>query len=228
MHPITPKAAFALIAAAAFAAPATADTTQIGPSRYLVDEGTTFSVGNSGISAFLFTWTDDSGTVTDEPDPTLVLVAGQTYTFVRTTGLHPLVICNDTLPISGNDGSFMRATSDGAVIDAATLQPIADFTADPTPTTDFIEWTPTAGDVGVYYFTCRITGHLGMTGSIEIVEPDAPCLPDVNHDGMVTPADFSAWVAAFNTSAPECDQNGDGSCTPADFSAWVANFNAGC
>jgi hypothetical protein len=57
---------------------------------------------------------------------------------------------------------------------------------------------------------------------------DSPCLPDVNNDGMVTPADFSAWVAAFNAQAPECDQNGDSTCSPADFSAWVANFNAGC
>ena len=55
-----------------------------------------------------------------------------------------------------------------------------------------------------------------------------PCLPDVNGDGMLSPADFSAWIAAFNAAAPECDQNGDGNCTPADFSAWIANFNAGC
>ncbi|MCA9273196.1 MAG: hypothetical protein KDA31_09140 [Phycisphaerales bacterium] len=55
-----------------------------------------------------------------------------------------------------------------------------------------------------------------------------PCLADTNHDGQVTPADFSAWVAAFNQMGPECDQNGDGLCSPADFSAWVANFNAGC
>ena len=61
-----------------------------------------------------------------------------------------------------------------------------------------------------------------------VVTETGTCLPDVNHDGMVTPADFSAWVAAFNAIAPECDQNGDGSCTPADFSAWVANYNAGC
>ncbi|MFI4893086.1 MAG: choice-of-anchor M domain-containing protein [Phycisphaerales bacterium JB058] len=54
------------------------------------------------------------------------------------------------------------------------------------------------------------------------------CLADVNGDGAVSPADFSAWVAAFNMGAPQCDQNADGSCTPADFSAWVANFNAGC
>ncbi len=54
------------------------------------------------------------------------------------------------------------------------------------------------------------------------------CLADTNGDGVLSPADFSAWVAAFNAMDPACDQNGDGSCTPADFSAWVANFNAGC
>ena len=55
-----------------------------------------------------------------------------------------------------------------------------------------------------------------------------PCLADTNNDGILSPADFSAWVAAFNSQAPECDQNNDGACTPADFSAWVANYNAGC
>ena len=59
---------------------------------------------------------------------------------------------------------------------------------------------------------------------------DAPssCLADTNGDGILSPADFSAWVSAFNANAPECDQNNDGSCSPADFSAWVSNFNAGC
>ena len=56
----------------------------------------------------------------------------------------------------------------------------------------------------------------------------ATCIADTNGDGVLSPADFSAWVAAFNAMAPECDQNGDGACSPADFSAWVANFNAGC
>ena len=57
---------------------------------------------------------------------------------------------------------------------------------------------------------------------------DNDCLADVNGDGMVTPTDFTAWVGAFNTNAPECDQNGDGMCTPTDFTAWVGNYNAGC
>jgi hypothetical protein len=54
------------------------------------------------------------------------------------------------------------------------------------------------------------------------------CLADVNHDGSVTPTDFTAWLDAFNNNLPECDQNGDGACTPTDFTAWIANFNAGC
>ena len=54
------------------------------------------------------------------------------------------------------------------------------------------------------------------------------CIADTNGDGILSPADFSAWVAAFNAMAPACDQNNDGMCTPADFSAWVANYNAGC
>ncbi|HED52865.1 MAG TPA: hypothetical protein ENJ00_01515 [Phycisphaerales bacterium] len=56
----------------------------------------------------------------------------------------------------------------------------------------------------------------------------APCVPDVNGDGVLTPDDFTAWIAAFNANAPECDQNGDGNCDPTDFTAWIANFNAGC
>lgn len=91
---------------------------------------------------------------------------------------------------------------------------------------------------GEVYIMSLNTGSIRKFISLSAVDSDgdtipdtcepAVCLPDVNGDGMVTPADFSAWVAAFNAMAPECDQNGDGSCTPADFSAWVANYNAGC
>ena len=54
------------------------------------------------------------------------------------------------------------------------------------------------------------------------------CPADVNGDGELTPADFNAWVIAFNGQLPACDQNGDGLCNPADFNAWVVNFNDGC
>ena len=65
-------------------------------------------------------------------------------------------------------------------------------------------------------------------GAIERPGETNECLADTNGDGIVSPADFSAWVAAFNTQAAGCDQNGDGVCSPADFSAWVSNYNAGC
>ncbi|RNC81642.1 MAG: VCBS repeat-containing protein [Phycisphaera sp.] len=54
------------------------------------------------------------------------------------------------------------------------------------------------------------------------------CLADVNGDGTLTPADFTAWINAYNNNLPSCDQNQDGLCTPTDFTAWIANYNAGC
>lgn len=65
-------------------------------------------------------------------------------------------------------------------------------------------------------------------GAFEYQAGTLPCLADTNGDGDVTPADFGAWIAAFNAQSPACDQNGDGLCSPADFGAWIANFNAGC
>ncbi len=49
---------------------------------------------------------------------------------------------------------------------------------------------------------------------------------DVNHDGFLTPADFTAWINAYNTGVCETDQNGDGLHTPADFTAWLANYQS--
>jgi hypothetical protein len=54
------------------------------------------------------------------------------------------------------------------------------------------------------------------------------CRADVNLDASVTPADFSAWIGAFNAMNPAADQNLDGLITPADFSSWIQNFNTPC
>ena len=207
---------------------AAAQTTEISPSRFRVESGVAFELRNQGASNYLFTWTDSSGTFTNEIDPTLELVVGETYTFQRFSGSHPFAICDDTLPVDGDDGSIFRTTFSIAVINAATLQPIADFTADPGPTPDLITWTPTSADVGTYYYTCTITGHPGMTGQIDVIELDEPCLADTNGNGVADPGDFNAWVLAFNNNDPACDQNGDDSCGPADFNAWILNFNTGC
>lgn len=89
--------------------------------------------------------------------------------------------------------------------DTSPQEPISDFSTTP----------PFAGlpELGTYTITLL---------SVEV------CLADVNGDGLLTPADFSAWIAAFNSGAAICDQNDDGSCTPSDFTAWIANYNSGC
>ncbi|MEO1584024.1 MAG: hypothetical protein AAFR96_05555 [Planctomycetota bacterium] len=54
-----------------------------------------------------------------------------------------------------------------------------------------------------------------------------PACADSNGDGLLSPADFNAWVLAYNTqSVGVCDQNGDGLCTPQDLNAWVLNFSS--
>lgn len=66
------------------------------------------------------------------------------------------------------------------------------------------------------------------TSALVVEGIDLGCVADVNGDGVTTPADFSAWVAAFNTGSLPCDQNFNGQCSPADFSAWVSNYALGC
>ncbi len=70
--------------------------------------------------------------------------------------------------------------------------------------------------------------HPGVAFEVlgEILTP--PCVADVNGDGLLSPADLSAWIMAYNTRDPRADQNVDGLVTPGDFSAWITNYNAGC
>ncbi|MCA9273564.1 MAG: hypothetical protein KDA31_11020 [Phycisphaerales bacterium] len=100
----------------------------------------------------------------------------------------------------------------------------------PNPRVVELGFHPVSSAVNDGYWNETTDGGLIMANALLFAAglTGGECLPDVNGDGMVTPADFSAWVAAFNSNAPECDQNQDGMCTPADFSAWVANYNAGC
>ena len=162
------KALLSILLISLTAGAAVAETTQVAPNVYRVTGGVEFTLGNAGASNYLFTWTDASGTYSGISDPTLILVSGQTYQFRRISIAHPFAITDDTLPVSGSDGNYVRGTTSSAAIAAATLDPIADFTADPAPTSDFIEWTPAAPDAGTYYYVCTVTSHTGMTGRIMV------------------------------------------------------------
>jgi len=152
-------------------------TVPVSASIYSVDEGVSFDIQNNGASDFLFSWNDpapSSSSFSALADPTLILTIGETYNFQRTTNSHPFIIMDNSASefISGTDGSYVRTTTDGALISAATLTPIEDFTAEPAPATDLISWTPdTQGD---FWYTCSVTSHRGMTGLIRVVpEPSS-------------------------------------------------------
>ena len=209
------------------AMPALAQTTQPEPNVYRVPGGVEFTTNNIGASDYTFFWTDSGGVFENVVDPTFILTAGQTYRFRRISGAHPLVICDDTLPVDGSDGMYFRTTTDRAVIDAATLRPIDAFTADPAPTDDFIEWTPSADDAGLYYYTCNVAFHTGMTGAI-IVEAGDTCRADLDGDGVLTLFDFLAFQNLFDSGDLLADFDGDGSLTIFDFLAFQNEFDVGC
>ncbi|MFI4915934.1 MAG: GC-type dockerin domain-anchored protein [Phycisphaerales bacterium JB060] len=215
-----------MIAGLALAAPILAQTTQPDPAVFQVASGVEFSINHEGSSDYVFAWEDPSGEFAAS-DPTFVLTAGETYIFRRVSGSHPFVICDDSLEVVGEDGMYFRVTTDESVIDAATLEPIDAFTADPAPTDDFIEWTPAADDAGTYVYTCNIAFHTGMTGIIR-VEADAPCRADLDGDGSLTIFDFLAFQNLFDSGDPLADFDGDGSLTIFDFLAFQNTFDAGC
>jgi len=116
-------------------------------------------------------------------------------------------------------GPFTATSGDGVAPIVTGFWPIADDPALDGQTVYF-QWVVDA--TGARSPIAAATIFCGTGGCTP------PCLADVNHDGKVTPTDFTAWINAFNNNLPECDQNGDGVCTPTDFTAWIANFNAGC
>ncbi len=82
-------------------------------------------------------------------------------------------------------------------------------------------------DIADWYQILPDINSLGLMIRIS-VNPDlgdSDCC-DVNADLLCTPADFSAWIAAFNAGSSRCDINQDTLCTPADFTAWLAAYNA--
>ncbi len=168
---------------------------------FFVPHDATFDIGNSGASHYLFNWE----TFSNVQDPTLHLVVGRTYTFRRTSGSHPFAITDDTLGVTGTDGSFSRTGTN-----IPTLEPAADFTANPSPTTDVIQWTPTNDDIGRYYYTCTVPSHFGMTGSIVV---DGALKGDVDLSGVVDFSDIPPFISVLQSGVfqheADCDCSGE-------------------
>ncbi len=210
---------------AMFTSATTAQTDMLRDHVYRVASGVDFMIANDSALDFLYSWSDSSGDVVDVADPTIFIAAGQTYTFSRTTESHRLVITNDTLEITGTDGSYERVTTERNVLRAATLQPEPDFTAFPPPSPDPIEWTPGLDDVGTYAYTCHILSHVGMTGRLYVYNP---CTPDLTNDGSVNTNDFFAYLALYQSQDVFADFTGDGLINTNDFFAFLAAYQAAC
>ncbi len=153
-------------------------------------------------------------------------------------------LANGFFNLPAGSGVFVEnlGTSEGlSVYDAFSYAPILGTDG----SSDVWQWNGamthnwySATEPGEYSATYRVYVGNATTGEplagwddaelvLEWVVP-VDCLADVNGDGVLSPTDFSAWIGAYNSGAPECDQNGDGACTPTDFSAWITNYNAGC
>jgi predicted dienelactone hydrolase len=80
------------------------------------------------------------------------------------------------------------------------------------------------------FFDVYLRDRRGERRRIGLIEPLTGTVTriataDVNNDGSVTPADFSAWIAAFNDRRREADANTDGAVTSQDFAAWIGLYN---
>lgn len=71
-------------------------------------------------------------------------------------------------------------------------------------------------------------GRIDAYRAVGIAKGIRVCMADVNQNGVVDDADFSAWIAAYNRGDLLADQNGNGTIEPADFSAFIFNFIHGC
>ncbi|MEO0629817.1 MAG: right-handed parallel beta-helix repeat-containing protein, partial [Planctomycetota bacterium] len=212
-------------------------------SRNTVDTGPTggvyFGGGITQVDSSIL-WDNSSG----DADPQQNNLAGSGTAFVRRSIVEDFFAGTATYPGTSNsdeDPTFVDADGSnnipGDLDDNVQLMPGspaidagANLAIDPRVTQDFFGAPRFVDDTGT-----PDTGFGdGVNPQVDIGAAEfqgttpTDCTADANNDGSLDPADFNAWVLAFNAQAPECDQNGDGLCNPADFNAWVISFNAGC
>ncbi len=72
-----------------------------------------------------------------------------------------------------------------------------------------------------------MTGPREMTGACWLLTLD-PCIADLDGDGDTDADDRDLWITRFQAGDPSADQNGDGLVTPADYNAWIYRAGRGC
>ena len=137
----------------------------------------TFQISFDGTNSFLLR-TDEADDFA--PDPTIMLTAGETYTFSHSGSMHPFALLDDSAPIdatgSGVDGSeFVRTVTDSSFLGnvlgggSMVVWPVGSSMGSRT-----LDWTPEAG---TYYYTCGVAGHYNMAGQI-VVQTASSSVPE--------------------------------------------------
>ena len=60
------------------------------------------------------------------------------------------------------------------------------------------------------------------------VEARFYCRADINRNGTIEPADFTAWISAYQQGSPLADVTNNGILNANDFTKWVELYNLGC
>ncbi|MGP1273066.1 MAG: DUF7453 family protein [Phycisphaerales bacterium] len=124
------------------------------------------------------------------------------------------------------DGQTVDIDPDPAVTDERTIDMLPDFFS------ELERFAPSISDnrtVGFRAFV-NVGSNPSLFSSVAFVAtlPGSACRADLNRDGLLDAADFTAWLAAYQASLLRADQNGNGVLDPGDFAAWIANLNHGC
>ena len=118
----------------------------------------------------------------DLPDPTadtnLILNTSSTYTFTHVGTGHPFIVLSDTqmAPYNPNSSTGLRDSFPSSRLesDAYAIASNGESLYLVANTEDSFTWSPSAQDVGSYWFTCAIAGHRDFLGQIEVVAVPEP------------------------------------------------------
>ena len=142
---------------------------------FRLSSGDSIQVANSGASHYLLDMSSYGGSSV-EPDPTLVLTAGETYSFLRTSSGHSIALVDGSIPTGENfDGTLYRAVFDSSLDTYDVVEHIVGNS------TSSVMWTPQ--EAGTFYYTCDVAGHAQMFGKIIVLS--TPTLDEVHFDSAL-------------------------------------------